>query len=257
MNRLKSRDILKPGGQYDRTQFLFWFCVPMACIVLLSFNTWELEKPLIRLSYFIGFPGLNARTAAQIIVILLVLFLTYLLIMALVKRSDDLDQSGWLLLLLLIPITGMFYLVYLMFWPGKTSHAEAKKPGWLKIGIMSIAAIVVFILLTMSSLLLGLKVLWFGLNGFGRDQLILRIWNRTDASLTVSLTVSRDTVFQGYPVNEIKSNEIVKKDKVLSRKGKFAVIIAAKNTAGESVYSKSISSEELAGINGIILIPGQ
>ena len=123
-----------------------------------------MEKPLIRLSFAIGFPGFNARAAIQVIVILGALFISCLLIAALVKRSRSLDQSGWLSLLLLVPIIGMIYLVYLLFWPGKIAHPEAKKAGWLKIGTMSIAAIVVFILLAMSSLVLGLDGFWLTVN---------------------------------------------------------------------------------------------
>ena len=95
MGWLKWRETLKPGGRYNRRQFLFWFFIPIICLVLIVTNIWELEKLLIKLSYYVGLLGLNVGPIATFLSVLAAVFLAYVIIVAMIKRCHDLGRSGW------------------------------------------------------------------------------------------------------------------------------------------------------------------
>lgn len=253
MGWLKWREVLKPSGQYDRTLFLFWFSVPIICVVPIVANIWEFEKLLIRLSFYIGLLGFNAYLACQILSVLLVLFLIYLVVIAMAKRCNDLGQSSLWIFLVPVPIVGMAFLVYLLFWPCRASRVEARKRGWPRTIATSMAAVVVFILFAISSLFFELYTAFKGLSSISADNPVrLRIWNQADEALDVEFVISDGIVYQQYPADKVKPDDIVKNENILFRQGKY--FVTAKNARGKTVYSKGINSEELAKANWIILI---
>lgn len=253
MNWLIHRDFLLPSGQYSRVQFMFWLFVPVILIVALVAKIWEFEKLLLRVSFYTGLLVFDTHLVSQIIAILLLLFMSYLILVAMIKRCNALGQSGWWIVLITVPIIGMLFLVYLLFWPGKTPIARIKTRNIPETVVMSTAAVVVFFLFTISSLLFGIYVLAGIPSIFVDKPMSLRIWNQTNEELEVMFVTSDGTVHQGYPVDKVRPNEIVKNDKILFRQGEY--IVTAKNSKGETVYTKGINHLDLAEMNWIILIP--
>lgn len=255
MGWLKWRDALKPNNQYSRTQFLFWFFVPMICIVPLAFNIWEFEKLFIRLSFYAGLLGYNTHLISQILSTLLALFLVYLLIIAMIKRCNDLNISGWWIPLVFVPIMGMAFIVFLLFWPNKTSPINSQKRGWPRTVAMSMAALVVFTLFAMFSLFSGTYYLVRLALLFEDARMQLRLWNQTDERIVVEFAVSDGVVYQGHLIGEAKPNEIIKNENMLFREGEYTV--KAKDATGKAFYYKDYTSKQLAEMNWIILIPRQ
>jgi len=129
MGWLKWREALKPGGRYNRRQFLFWFFIPIICLVLIVTNIWELEKLLIKLSYYVGLLGLNVGPIATFFSVLSALFLAYVIIVAMIKRCHDLYRSGWCVLSMLVPM---------LFWPGKARPDEPSIKKLTRIDLLSL-----------------------------------------------------------------------------------------------------------------------
>lgn len=67
-------------------------------------------------------PVLGGRNAAAGMIVPLMLLIYVPLVVATVimgrRRLHDLDQSGWLLLVMLIPLANLVLGLYMMFWPG-------------------------------------------------------------------------------------------------------------------------------------------
>jgi uncharacterized membrane protein YhaH (DUF805 family) len=89
---LQLHNVVKPKGHYGRTQFLFWFFIPLVFIILLINSIWGLEILFIRISVFTNTLGEGTYFWSRLIVVLLVLFLVYLMVTALIKRCNDLKR---------------------------------------------------------------------------------------------------------------------------------------------------------------------
>jgi uncharacterized membrane protein YhaH (DUF805 family) len=77
--------------------------------------------------YIIGLLGHNALTSLLTLVVVLLVIVVGFSMSA--KRWHDLGQSGWLSLLLLIPLVNFFVWLYLVFAPGKSgSNAYGPQP---------------------------------------------------------------------------------------------------------------------------------
>lgn len=91
---------LKPNGRFSRSQFAFFYFIPII-------TTWIL--------YAIS----GVFEILLIIAVPWSLFQIYVVIIAGIRRLHDLDRSGWQLLFILIPFANLLLILYLLFAPGK------------------------------------------------------------------------------------------------------------------------------------------
>lgn len=93
----------------------------------------------------------SAGEASPVVVgVSLVLALPFLFLMCclMVKRLHDINMSGWFALLMLVPVVGSFFALYMMLRPGKAEAnrfgAPAVTKGWEKVvGGLYVALMVV------------------------------------------------------------------------------------------------------------------
>lgn len=83
----------------------------------------------------------------------ILLVVAYMGICMIIKRLHDLGLSGWWFLLLLLPLPGLLFLMYIFLWPGKAGKrfgAPRRTRSWEKLlgGL--------FLLLTFSSVVAGI-----------------------------------------------------------------------------------------------------
>jgi len=91
---------LKANGRFSRSQFAFFYFVPIVVTLVLSIIAQAFpELWLIAIPWF--------------------LFQVYLVIIAGVRRLHDLNLSGWYLLFAFIPLANVVMILYLLFAPGK------------------------------------------------------------------------------------------------------------------------------------------
>ncbi len=248
MGWLKWREALNPGGRYNRRQFLFWFFVPIILIVLIVTNVWGLEKLLIKLSYYVGLLGLHVGPIATVLAVLAAVFLACVFGLAMIKRCHDLHRSVWWASSMLVPVIGVLFLVYLLFWPGKVRPDEhgikkLKIIDWLGLGV----TISVF-----SLVILGLLAL-FQVASPDNKGAPFRVWNRTGQLLNVRVIASDGVVHQGYTAGEVSPGGIIRNEDVLPGRRDFTV--KTMNARGDVVYSRDFTSAELAEIDWIVIIP--
>ena len=106
--KVRWSDALKPDGRFSRSQFAFFYFIPIFITVVLSL--------FMQISLMFG-----------IIAIPWFLFQAYLVIVVGIRRLHDLNRSGSYLLLAFVPFVNVVMILYLLFAPGK---AESNK--WLK-----------------------------------------------------------------------------------------------------------------------------
>ena len=106
--KMKWSDALKPDGRFSRSQFAFFYFIPIFITVVLSL--------LMQTSLIFG-----------IIAIPWFLFQAYLVIVVGIRRLHDLNQSGWYLLLAFVPLANVVMILYLLFAAGKVEGNR-----WLK-----------------------------------------------------------------------------------------------------------------------------
>ncbi len=90
-------DLLKPDGRFSRIQYV---------LILFVAN-------------IIMFPLVYLFQDAWFILIFIQIFVSYVAIIAGIRRLHDLNKSGWHLLFLLVPFANIVFLLYLLFAPGK------------------------------------------------------------------------------------------------------------------------------------------
>jgi uncharacterized membrane protein YhaH (DUF805 family) len=112
--KVKWSDALKPEGRFSRSQFAFFYFVPILVSAVLGF--------------LLGFiqPWSTGFTVAEFLGILAgwliwpwLPFQVYLVIVAGVRRLHDLNRSGWYLLLAFVPLVNVVMILSLLFAPGK------------------------------------------------------------------------------------------------------------------------------------------
>jgi uncharacterized membrane protein YhaH (DUF805 family) len=244
------RGALKPSGGYDRSHFLFWFFVPIACVIPIVVNMWWLENALIRVSFYLGILKYDVPKLATSISVVLILFLLYLLVVAVLKRCSDLNISRWLFLLFAIPIVGMAFLAFLMLWPGKTF--EPGRPTNLsgKIGL-SFAVFLVF--LVFAIVFPVFQIYLFSVIAAKTGATPLRVWNQTDRVMNVQIATLQHTLIQGYPTTKILPHDLVKYDDVLWRKADY--MVKAWNETGEVLVNKTYRAGDMPKVGWTIIIP--
>jgi len=93
-------DALKSDGRFSRSQFAFFYFVPI-------------------ISTYILFAIAGVLEIFLIIAIPWALFQTYVVIVAGIRRLHDLNYSGWYLLFGFIPFANIALILYLLLAPGK------------------------------------------------------------------------------------------------------------------------------------------
>jgi len=88
---------------------------------------------MLLMGSIMGVAAVSLGETAQMVAIGIVYFLgivsmTYLAIIFAVQRLHDLDQSGWLCLLLFVPLVGAIFTLYLWFAPGTRSANRFGNP---------------------------------------------------------------------------------------------------------------------------------
>ncbi len=98
--KVRWSDALRIDGRFSRSQFAFFYFIPIITTYILYAIAGVLEIFLV-----IAVPWS--------------LFQIYVVINAGVRRLHDLNRSGWYLLLAFIPLVNVVMILYLLFAPGK------------------------------------------------------------------------------------------------------------------------------------------
>ena len=115
--KVKWSDAFKPDGRFSRSQFAFFYFVPMMVSAVLGFllgfvQLWSEGLIVPDFLFWLG-------ALAGWLVWPWLPFQTYLVIVAGIRRLHDLNRSGWYLLLAFIPLVNVVMILYLLFAPGK------------------------------------------------------------------------------------------------------------------------------------------
>ncbi len=115
---------LSPRGRFGRLAFLAWYLV-------ISFS--------IMIPIALGVAGFFAfsdsvndlsgiLTALAVIAVILYIVFFYYIIVITIRRLHDLNQTGWLCLLMFVPIVGIGLMLYVMFAKGTPANNEFGAP---------------------------------------------------------------------------------------------------------------------------------
>ena len=101
-NKMKVRwsESLKPDGRFSRSQFAFFYFIPIVTTYILYAIAGVLEVFLV-----IAVPWS--------------LFQIYVVIITGIRRLHDLNRTGWYLLFAFVPVANVVMILYLLFAPGK------------------------------------------------------------------------------------------------------------------------------------------
>ena len=145
-----SEDIYVPeffsaSGRIGRWRFIgFTSIASFSAYILMSLVMGMLMVILRSL----GTSGINIMMVSGLVVICIVLAVQ---IIFLKRRLNDLDQSGWMIFLMLIPIVGQIFYLYLLFAPGSSGSnrygpAPSKNSAWYIIVGLIVPVMIVGIL---------------------------------------------------------------------------------------------------------------
>ncbi|MBK0063495.1 MULTISPECIES: DUF805 domain-containing protein [unclassified Acinetobacter] len=149
---------LSPNGRFNRLSYLGWygFLNIVTVIVYLalgvfvgvfSLNTFSINDRVIDL--FSGAMGVG--------VVILWVVVAYFHIVFLVRRLHDANRSGWLCLLLLIPIVQFLFMLYVIFAPGSKGFNDYGAPRssavWEKILAWLMIIVMILSLFSIASLI--------------------------------------------------------------------------------------------------------
>lgn len=99
--KVKWSDALKPEGRFSRSQFAFFYFIP----ILITGVFFLLAEEVNELWSIVAIPW--------------ALFQIYVVIIAGIRRLHDLNRSGSYLLLAFVPLVNVVMILYLLFAPGK------------------------------------------------------------------------------------------------------------------------------------------
>lgn len=144
-------------GRINRITYLAWHGVVV--LISLVFSLMFVTLAPSALQYMLT---LQEPWAVMIIGIVLNILLFFIYISFAIKRLHDVNQSGWLSILILIPIVNFFFSLYLLFMPGTATPNNYGQPrpslGWeLVLGWMMIIFICIAILTFMSIFLKSMR----------------------------------------------------------------------------------------------------
>lgn len=127
---------LSPNGRFNRLSYLGWYGLMsiiylMVMMLLLSFTGYFSQVNATQMEYSI-FSGL-------LMPVMFVLWVVsfYFQMVFFIRRLHDLNKTGWLSLLLLVPIIQLFFSLYVLLAPGTPQHNDygsiRPSSGWEKV----------------------------------------------------------------------------------------------------------------------------
>lgn len=112
-------------GRFNRMSYLggyglIYLVTLLGYFILASFlGSFQLSRNLFNFEFYSSLSG-----ASALVVWAFSLFLIYLNIVLVVRRLHDLNKSGWMGLLLFIPVVQFFFMIYLLLASGTTGPNE-------------------------------------------------------------------------------------------------------------------------------------
>ncbi|WP_111894994.1 DUF805 domain-containing protein [Acinetobacter sp. MB5] len=101
-----------------RSGLLHFLFVGIVSLTVQSMHLINWDSMMLRTSHLSGHPFFMLFGG-----LLALLIYSYLMTIFMIQRLHDLNQSGWMSLLLLIPMINLFFVIYLLLAPG-SSHAN-------------------------------------------------------------------------------------------------------------------------------------
>ena len=98
--KVRWSDALEPDGRFSRSQFAFFYFIPILITVAMSL--------LMQTSLIFG-----------IIAVPWFLFQVFLVIVAGIRRLHDLNRSGWYILFVFVPLANIVIMLSMLFELGK------------------------------------------------------------------------------------------------------------------------------------------
>ncbi|WP_130803964.1 DUF805 domain-containing protein [Acinetobacter ihumii] len=149
---------LSPNGRFSRLSYLGWYGF-LNIVTVIAY---------IALGLFVGVFSLNSFSindrvmdlfsgAMGIGVMVLWVIVAYFHIVFMIRRLHDANRSGWLCLLLLVPIVQIFFMLYLLFAPGSKGYNDYGSPRlalvWEKILAWLMIIVIILGLFSFASLM--------------------------------------------------------------------------------------------------------
>jgi uncharacterized membrane protein YhaH (DUF805 family) len=127
---LQNDKVLSANGRFGRLSYLAW-----SLVILLGFALVAIVVGII-----VGVASHSGTPPTTLLFVLLgigYIALLYFAVIFGIRRLHDLDKSGWLWLINLIPFVGIFFSFYLLFASGTNGPnrfgPQRQTPGWEKI----------------------------------------------------------------------------------------------------------------------------
>ena len=115
---------LSPRGRFGRLAYLAWYLV-LSLAFMLPVMVGAIVFGLLSASP--ESQGNLMMVAFIIMLIAYVVFFYYIIVIT-IRRLHDLGQTGWLCLLMLVPLVNLFFMLYIMFAKGTPTNNEFGAP---------------------------------------------------------------------------------------------------------------------------------
>lgn len=121
---------LSPRGRFARLAYLAWYLIASLIVAAIA---------IVGITIFgninsAGDAASNINTASLLIMAIAYIVFFYFAIVFTIRRLHDLNQSGWLSLLLLVPLVNVLFMLYVMIAPGTRGSNNFGLPrpnkGW-------------------------------------------------------------------------------------------------------------------------------
>lgn len=143
MNNLTSDRAIQAGGRFSRRSYLAWNMLIGFIFMLIAF----IVAVLVPNAEQILIDG-SLPIPLMIIFATLYLLAIYFSIIFLIRRLHDRNHSGWMALLILVPVINIIFTLYILFAPGTAGTNQFGQPrptlGWEN--ILAILYVAVFLI---------------------------------------------------------------------------------------------------------------
>lgn len=143
MNNLTSDRAIQAGGRFSRRSYLAWNMLLGLIFTLITIIVAVLIPNAEQV-----IAGGNLPIPVIIIFAILYIIAFYFSIIFLIRRLHDRDHSGWMALLILVPVINIIFALYLLFAPGTAGTNQFGQPrptqGWEN--ILAILYVAVFLI---------------------------------------------------------------------------------------------------------------
>lgn len=149
MNNLND-SAFNAGGRFGRRSYLAWnmllgFCLMIGVILIMT---------LLPGARSLFTPDANMSMPSIVAMILIYGAVVYFSIIFLIRRLHDRNHSGWLALLVLVPVINVLFGLYILFAPGNRDSNQFGQPrttrGWES--VLAILYILVIVLSVVAAL---------------------------------------------------------------------------------------------------------